>query len=122
MKRIHEGKMKAKNTTLQDPAEKDPKDALQELVGIFAGKGWLNQTIRIKHRDRRYRIYCSEKEFFAYRINDNCGVSPGFPGWLVCIVTGDHIIDDAKMCAFPSTEPSTRDWVRCITEGDFEFI
>ena len=97
-------------------------DVLQKFVGVFASKGWLNQTLRIKHHDRRYRICCSEREFFAYRINDHCGVSPGFPGWPVCIVTHDQIIEDSDMSAFASTEPSAHDWLRCIAEGDFELI
>jgi hypothetical protein len=116
------GEMKGKRSTLIDSVEKKPQDTLEELVGVFRSKKWLNQTLRIHRRGRRYRIYCSEKEFFAYRINDNCGISPGFPGWLVCMVTGDHMLDDAKMGAFPSTEPSIHEWVQCIAEADFEFI
>ncbi len=97
-------------------------DVLQEFVGVFTSKGWLKQTLRIKHREGRYRICCSEKEFFAYRINDYGGVPPGFPGWPVCIVTRDQIIEDSCMSAFPSTEPSAQDWLRCIADGDFELI
>jgi len=114
--------MNPENTTCQESTENSPGDVLQKLVGVFASKGWLNQTLRIKYRNRRYRISCSEKEFFAYRINDNCYVSPGFPGWLVCFVTPDHIVNDAEMCPFPSTEPSIHDWLQCIVEHDFELI
>ena len=114
--------MKAGNTSFRDPQEKKPMDVFQKFVGVFESKGWLNQTLRIKHRDRRYRICCSEREFFAYRINDHCGVLPGFPGWPVCIVTHDQIIEDSDMSAFASTEPSAHDWLRCIADGDFELI
>ena len=114
--------MEPENRAFGVPAGKDPTDVLQKFVGVFASKGWLNQTLRIRHRDRRYRICCSEKEFLAYRINDCCGVLPGFAGWPVCIVTPDHIIEDSDMSAFSSTEPSTHDWLRCIAEGDFELI
>jgi|APFre7841882724_1041349.scaffolds.fasta_scaffold15390_2 hypothetical protein len=114
--------MNAGNTPFQDLAEKKPTDVLQKFVGLFMSKGWLNQTLRIKHRDRRYRISCCEKKFFAYRINDSCGVSPGYPGWPVCIITHDQIIDDTKMSAFASTEPSPHDWLRCLHDGDFELL
>jgi hypothetical protein len=114
--------MKSGNTSLQNPAEKKPTDVLQEFVGVFISKGWLNQTLRIRHRDGRYHISCSEKKFFAYRINDNCGISPGFPGWPVCIITHDHIIDDAAISVFASTEPSIQEWLRCFHDGDFELI
>lgn len=114
--------MKEGNMPFQDPAEKKPMDVMQKFVDVFASKGWLNQTTRIKHRDKRYRIFCSEREFFAYRINDNCGISPGFPGWPICIVTHDKIIEDSHMSRFPSTEPSAHDWLCCIADGDFELI
>jgi len=114
--------MKTGNRPYCNPAEEKPADVLEKLVGVFASKGWLNQTFRIKHRDRRYRICCSEREFFAYRINDHCGVSPGFPGWAVCIVTPDQMIEDSDMSPFASTEPSAREWLQCISEGDFELL
>jgi hypothetical protein len=110
------------NTPFRYPPEKNPADVLQKLVSVFARKGWLNQTLRIKHHGRKYRICCSEKEFFAYRINDYCGISPGFPGWPVCMVTHHQIIEDSDMSPFASTEPTTHDWLRCITEHDFELI
>ncbi len=114
--------MKAGNILFPGPPEKNPMDVLQKLAGVFANKGWLNQTLRIKHHDRRYRICCSEREFFAYRINDYCSVLPGFAGWPVCIVTHNQIIEDSDMSAFASTEPPAHDWLRCIAEGDFELI
>ena len=114
--------MKAGNPSFGDLQEKRPTDVLQKFVGIFESKGWLNQTLRIKHHDRRYRICCTNREFLAYRINDHCSVLPGFPGWSVCIVTPDQIVEDSDMSRFSSSEPSAHDWLRCIAEEDFELI
>jgi hypothetical protein len=114
--------MKTGNTLFRDPVEKKPMDVLQEFVAVFVSKGWLNQTLRIKHQDTRYRVFCSERKFFAYRINDHYGVSWGFPGWPVCIVTHDQIIDDSKMPALASAGPSAHEWLRCIASEDFELI
>jgi hypothetical protein len=99
-----------------------PVDILQEFIGVFAQRGWLNQTLRIMHRDRRYRIFCSETEFVAHRINDHGGVPWGFPCWAVCIVTRDQIIEDSDMSMFSSVEPSAHDWFRCLTGGDFQIL
>jgi hypothetical protein len=99
-----------------------PTDILQSLIGLFEGRGWLNQTLRIKRGDRRYRICCSEREFFAHRINDHCGVLPGFSCWPVCMVTLDQIVEDSDFSTFGSSEPSAQDWVYCMTENDFELI
>jgi len=114
--------MKAGDRAPRDPVEKKPTEVLQRFVDVFVSKGRLNQTLRIKHRGRRYRIFCSERKFFAYQINDHYGVSWGFPGWPVCIVTPDQIIDDPEMSACQSTEPSVHDWLRCIADDDFEII
>ena len=114
--------MMPEKTRLHNNAEGHSRDVLMKLVGVFEERGWLNQTLRIRHHERRYRIFCSRKKFLAYRINDNCHVSRGFPGWPVCIITVDQIIDDSHMSPFPSTEPSARDWLRCIDDGDFEII
>jgi len=116
------GNMEAGDREFRDPVEKEPVDVLRRFVDVFVSKGRLNQTLRIKHRGRRYRIFCSERKFFAYQINDHYGVSWGFPGWPVCIVTPDQIIDDSEMSVFSPTEPSVNDWLRCIADEDFEII
>ncbi len=114
--------MKTETIPVPHDAGSKPGDVLQKFVAVFANKGWLNQTLRIKYCDRRYRICCSEAEFFAYRINDHCAVLPGFAGWPVCIVTHDQIVEDSDLSAVASTEPSAQDWLRCIADGDFELL
>jgi len=106
----------------EQKGEKKPMDVFHQLIDAFTHKGWLNQTIRIRHRDRKYRVFCSGREFLAYRINEHCGVSHGFPGWIVCSVTNDKVIDDSMMSHFESTEPSAHEWLNCIADDDFELI
>jgi len=110
------------NKPFPGAAGKIPLAILEEFISVFAQKGWLNQTLRIMHRDRRYRIFCNETEFIAHRINDNCGVSWGFPCWAVCIVTRDQIIEDSDLSMFSSAEPSAHDWFRCLAGGDFQIL
>ena len=112
--------MKTGKMSIPDASGMTP--VFQQLVSLFERRGWLNQTLRIKYRDKRYRICCNGQEFFAYRINDHWGVSHGYPGWPVCIVNPDQMIEDSDLSAFESTEPSARGWLRCLTEGDFETI
>jgi hypothetical protein len=119
---IDGGDGKMENKPFPGAAGNMPIDILQEFVCAFARKGWLNHALRIMHRDRRYRIFCSETEFIAHRINDNCAVSWGFPCWAVCIVTQDQIIEDSDLSGFASIEPGVQDWLRCIAEGDFQIL
>ncbi|MRR14341.1 hypothetical protein EG833_02705 [archaeon] len=104
------------------PADTSPGDVLQQFVGIFSSRGWLNRNLRLEHGNRRYRIFCSEEEFLAYRINDNCSVSPGAPGWPVCMVTRDRIMEDSHLSGFASTEPSAYEWLQDITKEKIELI
>jgi hypothetical protein len=97
-------------------------DILHQLIDAFTHKGWLNQAIRIRLHDREYRIFCSEREFLAYRINEHCGIGHGFPGWIVCAVTNDKVIDDSMMSHFESTEPSAHEWLHCIADDDSELM
>jgi len=114
--------MKGKKGSLRKTSPKRPVEVLEEFIGLFSSKGWLNQPLRIRYHDRRYRISCSEMEFLAYRINDYCGVSPGFPGWLVGIVTQEDMLEDSDLSELESTEPSIQDWFQCLRKGDFELI
>lgn len=112
----------AGNAPYPQTAETIPVDVLQQFIRVFKRKGWLNQNVRILHRSNKYMINCTDLEFYVYRINDHCGISPGIPGWPVCIVKPDKIINDSEMCTFASTELSARDWLRCLTDNDFELI
>lgn len=112
----------AGNAPSPQSAEITPVDLLKQFISVFKVKGWLDRNVRIKHRNRKYRIYCTELEFFVYRINDHCGISPGIPGWPVCIVKNDKILNDSEMSTLASTEPSARDWLRCLADNDFELI
>jgi len=117
-----EGEMKTEIGPVGVPAGQRPEDLLRQFVDVFAGKGWLNQGLRILYQERRYRVFCSEAEFIAQRISDNCGVSWGFPCWTVCMVTLDQIIEDSRMSGFPSMEPDVQDWLRCLAGGDFKIL
>lgn len=114
--------MNPRKKPIRIPAEKKAEDILEKFVRIFAGKGWLDQTLRIKYRDRKYRLYCSETVFAAYRINDYRRSSHGFPGWPVCFVTPEQIIEDTDMTKFATAEPSVHDWLRFIADEDLELI
>jgi hypothetical protein len=39
-----------------------PQDALESLVGVFETKGWLNQTLRIRRRDRMISDFLQQEE------------------------------------------------------------
>lgn len=97
-----------------------PIDLLQQFINVFSNKEWLNRPILIKQHDRKYKLMCSEKQFMAFRINANCGIPPGIPGWIVCIVDRDQIIQDSDISPLISDEPGVYEWLRSIQENSFE--
>jgi len=100
----------------------EQREVLHHFVGLFRERGWLNRKLKIRYRGVGYRIFCSDTEFLVYRINDNACVSPGVPGWPVCMVRQDEVFHYSEMCPFPSPEPDARDWLHCMAQGDFEVI
>lgn len=107
---------------IQSPGETVAIDFLQKFVSVFGSRGWLNRSFRIVHGEKKYRIFCSETEFIAHRINESCEASWGFPCWIVCMVTPEQIIEEPDLCGFASSELNVRDWLRCLSEGDFTLI
>lgn len=103
-----------------DNEERAAAEMLEQFVCLFQGRGWLNRFVSLRSGDGRYRIFCSQSSFLAYRTNDNWGTPPGVPGWPVCMVTREHIFCDGHMCAFPTREPESLEWLRRLTDDDFE--
>ena len=114
--------MKRGALPIQDHLHKVPNDFLQKFVELFGGRGWLNQSFRIVHRNRKYRVFCSESQFIAHRITDPGDIPWGFPCWVVCLVTPEQIIEEPDLSAFAAAEPSVHDWLRFLSEGDFKIL
>jgi hypothetical protein len=102
--------------------EQSTREVLQQLIEIFTSKGWLNKNLKIKYQDKRYRISCNKERFFAYQINENCGLGPGVPGWPVCIIEKDYIYDESGILDFTSTALTIHDWQNIIAAENFEVI
>jgi hypothetical protein len=106
-----------------EPAGKmQPADVLKQLGDVFKNKGWMNQIVRIRYRDKKYRLLCNEKTFIAYRINENYGIAPGMPGWAVCFVDCNQVLEDARMPNPVDDEPCVQDWLQCLSQDEFEII
>lgn len=114
--------MQAGSVLIDYPAETSPKDVLLQFVGVFSTKGWLNKSLRIRHLERKYRVFCSENEFLAYRIQDCEGIPSDISGLPVCIVKADRILEDENISGFASTEPSAYEWLQRLADKNIEVI
>jgi len=114
--------MEAHATPFRYPHEISAEDFLAQFVSVFGERKWLGKSLCVSHRGKRYRIWCSEREFLAYRINNDCGVPPGFPGWPVCMVNTRRVIEDAHIQAFESHEPCAYEWLVHLADGEIEIL
>jgi len=110
------------NSAFGHPAEISTRDFFKQFIDVFERKGWLNVNLCIRHKGRRYRILCDENEFQAYRINENCGITPGIPGWPVCMNNHENVIEDKHMSKFESDEPSAYEWLVHFADSTVEII
>jgi hypothetical protein len=112
--------MKKGSRPLTGNGKQAAAEVLRQFVCLFESRGWLNRFIGIRSGDGRYRLFCNESRFLAYRMNDSWGVAPGAPGWPVYVVTSDRVFHDGEACAFSRSEPETDEWLRLLIDNDFE--
>ena len=102
--------------------EQSPLDLLYKLIEIFTSKDWLNKNLRIKYQNKRYWVSCSEDRFFAYQINEHCGLGPGVPGWPVCIIEKDNYYDESGILGPTFTALNAHDWLNIMATQNFEVV
>jgi len=102
--------------------EENSCDILHKFIEIFDSKGWLNKKLRIKYQGKRYWISCNEERFFAYQINENCGLGPGVPGWPVCLIRKDYVYDESEISDLASTKLSAHDWLDIMDNQNLELL
>lgn len=62
----------------------------------FRELGVFGQKLSLELNGAEYFIICDHQAFLVYRINENCGMPPGVPGWPVCLVTNHTVVDESS--------------------------
>ena len=97
-------------------------DIVHKFIEIFDSKGWLNQKLRTKYQNKRYWASCDKEKFFAYRINENCGLGPSVPSWPVCLIRKGYVYDKSEKPDFTSLKLNMHDWLYIVASNKFELI
>jgi|GEM_PF-1674712 len=114
-------------------SEKNPPPGLEELQHWPPSRvlaaiqdrcrrwGIFGQCLQLFHEGEEYVFYCGETEFFVYRRLAAAAVSHTQPGWPVCLVTADQVLDE---CTPPFPEQDhfachlgLADWLTLIQEA-----
>jgi hypothetical protein len=99
---------------------KEPAPVLAQIQQLFRELGLYQQKLCLSHRGQKYLVQCDDTAFTIYRVNEQCHLPPGRPGWPVCLVTSEVIVDESSP---PTLEVddfypglTLPDWLRLITE------
>lgn len=73
-----------------------PARVLALIQKLFTQWGIYNQKLTLQHEGDEYAFSCHDQAFVVYRLLPAAGTSPGPPGWPVCLVTAERIIDECS--------------------------
>ncbi|MBM4286614.1 MAG: hypothetical protein FJ135_00445 [Deltaproteobacteria bacterium] len=84
-----------------------PRMILEQVQKLFKKWGIYNQRLTLEHEGDIYGFICDDRAFLVYRLLSLSGASRGAPGWPVCLVTPEEVIDE---CSPPYPE---EDYLAC---------
>lgn len=73
-----------------------PAEGLGQIQALFKKLGLFEKKLTLSHQGHKYLARCDAHSFTVYRLIDKCHLPPGEPGWPVCLVTPDSIIDETS--------------------------
>jgi hypothetical protein len=73
-----------------------PAEILSRIQELFRELGIFGQTLTLTHKGHKYLVRGDAHAFTVYRCIDKCQLPPGKPGWPVCVVTADALIDETS--------------------------
>jgi hypothetical protein len=99
-------------------SEDSPAELLQRLQDLFRDWGLFGARLTLTHERRQYLVCCDAQAFTVYRLVTHGHIAPGRPGWPVCLVTADAIIDETSPPSLPEDEFASgltlREWLDLI--------
>ncbi len=80
-----------------DELEKLPAtQVLAYIQKLFRKWGIYDQKLTLRHEGEEYAFSCRDEAFVVYRLVPEGGRPAGHPGWPVCLVTVEGVIDECS--------------------------
>ena len=73
-----------------------PAELLRRIQARFRELGRFGSPLTLTHNGEHYLAICDDQVFAVYRRVDQGHVSPGRPGWPVCLVTAEAVADETS--------------------------
>jgi hypothetical protein len=91
---------------------------LRRIQARFRELGLFGSTLTLTYKEENYLARCDARSFAVYRLVEKCHVPPGRPGWPVCLVTEEVVVDETSPPYLPEDEfasgLSLQDWLEFI--------
>lgn len=84
-----------------------PAEMLSQIQDRFRELGLFGQTLTLTYQEEKYLVSCDTRAFAVYRLVEKCHVPPGRPGWPVCLVTAEVMVDETSPPHLPEDEFSS---------------
>jgi hypothetical protein len=91
-------------TAADQVGEESPAELLGRIQARFRALGLLGRTVTVVHRGKTYLITCDEQAFAVYRRLRRSHLPPGRPGWPVCLVTEEIVVNETSPPHLPEDE------------------
>jgi hypothetical protein len=76
--------------------EMSPAELLGRIQARFRELGRFGSTLTLTHNGENYLAACDDRAFAVYRLVGQCHLPPGRPGWPVCLVTHEAVVDETS--------------------------
>jgi hypothetical protein len=77
-------------------SEISPAALLGRIQTRFRKLGCFGSPLTLTHNGKKYLAACDDRTFAVYRLVDQGHVAPGRPGWPVCLVTAEAVVDESS--------------------------
>jgi hypothetical protein len=88
----------------ESPSQPSPAEMLRRIQDRFRELNIFGQTQTLTYKDEKYLVSCDTQAFAVYRLVERCHVPPGRPGWPVCLVTAEVVVDETSPPHLPEDE------------------
>jgi hypothetical protein len=99
-------------------SEISPAELLRRIQARFRELGRFGSPLTLTHNGKNYLATCDDRIFAVYRLLDQGHMPPGRPGWPVCLVTAETVVDETSPPHLPEDEfasgLSLKEWLELI--------
>ncbi|MFA5110836.1 MAG: hypothetical protein WC443_05475 [Desulfobaccales bacterium] len=85
-------------------ADLSPAELLDRIQARFRELGLWGRTLTLTRGGEQYQVRCDDQAFAVYRRVAQGHLPPGRPGWPVCLVTAEMVVDESSPPPAPDDE------------------